>query len=277
MRELSPELALVDADLARDARAALPPARDVLADIARHWESEPIRHLRAVLTAEASPERRRSRRPALYLVAGGLASLGAIAGAAAAWPESSDQAAPLPELNVRPAAVRVERSTPARPAPVKKPSASPAPHRVAPARPPAPVVRHVPVVRRPAPRVTPLSVPHRTAVPTKPLTRTVGHAVSKPAATRPVPSHLPVLTWAADGEATHYRVGLFRDGDPPTLVCEVWTDDARLALASVSTPASRPLSPGQYRWVVYPVLGGNGSLGSGDTADTQLAQGTFTL
>jgi hypothetical protein len=28
---------------------------------------------------------------------------------------------------------------------------------------------------------------------------------------------------------TPYRVGLFHDGDPSTLVCEVWTDDAQLA------------------------------------------------
>ncbi len=87
----------------------------------------------------------------------------------------------------------------------------------------------------------------------------------------------PVLTWAADWQATHYRVGLSHDADLPTLVCEVWTDDAQLALSAVSTPASRPLTPGEYRWVVYPVYGGDGSLGSGVTADTQLAQGTFTL
>jgi hypothetical protein len=28
---------------------------------------------------------------------------------------------------------------------------------------------------------------------------------------------------------------------------------------------------------VYPVFGGDGSLGSGNTAGTQLAQGTFTI
>jgi hypothetical protein len=276
MRELSPELALVDADLARDARAALPEARDVLTDIARHWESEPIRHLRAVLTAETAPERRRSRRPALYLVAGGLAGLTAVAGAAAALrPPTSDEAARLPAVKLRPAALPAKHAAPARSAPAKKAPAAPTPQHVEPARPPAAVVRHVPVVRRPAPHK--LSVTPRHAVPTKPLLHTVGQAVSKPASTKAVPIHLPVLRWAADEKATHYRVGLFRDGDPPTLVCEVWTDDARLALASVSTPASRPLSPGQYRWVVYPVFGGNGSPGSGDTADTQLAQGTFTL
>src|SRR5689334_24894210 len=131
MRELSPELALVDADLARDARAALPEARDVLTDIARHWESEPIRHLRAVLTAEIAPERRRSRRPALYLVAGGLAGLTAVAGAAAALrPATSDEAAPLPAVKLRPAALPAKHAAPVRSAPAKKAPAAPTPQHV---------------------------------------------------------------------------------------------------------------------------------------------------
>lgn len=275
MRELSPELALIDEDLARAARAALPPAPDVLAALARHRESEPVRRLRAALVADAPPEPRRTGRPVLRLVAGGLAGLGAIGGAALMLrPEASHQAVRIPAGHAPPAVVRAERAAPVRTAP-HRPLASrkaPAPHHLAPV-----IVRHVPVARpAPAPRPARTPTPQRHAVPPKPLALTVGHAVSKPASP-PVAAHLPVLTWAADGQATHYRVGLFHDGDPPTLVCEVWTDDAQLTLASVSTPPRRPLSPGEYRWVVYPVYGGDGSLGSGETADTQLAQGTFTL
>jgi hypothetical protein len=200
MRRLSPELTLIDADLASDARAALPPARDVLAEVARHWESEPIRNLRAALAPDAAPKRRRRRAPVLRLVAGGLAGLGAIAGAALVfWPQTSGQAARVPSAPARPSVVQ---------------------------------------------------------------------------ATHPVPAHLPVLTWAADRAASHYRVGLSRNGIP---LREVWTDDAQLALSSVSTPGGRPLARGAYRWVVYPVFGGDGWLGSGNTSGPPLAQGTFTL
>ena len=217
MRQLSPELALVDEHLARSARAALPPAPDVLAAIARHRDARPVRRLRAALVADALPEPRRARRPVLRFAAGGLVVLGAIAGAAFVLrPDASHQAAPIPTAHARPAAAR------------------------------------------------------------QPQACSVGNAVSKPP-TPPPAEHLPVLTWAADGRATHYVIALVRDGDPPTLACEVWTDDAQLALSSVSTPAGRPLSPGEYRWVAYPVFGGDGSLGSGETAAKQLAQGTFTL
>src|SRR3954447_25453705 len=109
MQELSPELALVDEDLARAARAALPPAPDVLAAIGRNRESEPVRRLRAALVADA-PAPRRSRRPVLRLVAGGLAGLGAIAGAALVLrPETSDETAQVPAVHARPAAVRAVR------------------------------------------------------------------------------------------------------------------------------------------------------------------------
>jgi hypothetical protein len=276
MRELSPELALIDEDLARTARAALPPAPDVLAAVARHRESEPVRRLRAALVADALPEPRRTGKPVLRLVVGGLAGLGAIAGAALVLrPDSSQQAVRVPAGHTRPTVIRAERAAPEPATPVKKAVTAHVPRRVPSVRLKAAVVRHVRSAP-PAPRPARTPAPRRKAVPAKPLALTVGHAVSKPA-TPPLTEHLPVLTWAAAGQATHYRVGLFHDGDPPTLVCEVWTDDARLALSSVSTPPSRSLTPGEYRWVVYPVFGGNGSLGSGATADTQLAQGTFTL
>jgi hypothetical protein len=232
MRQLSPELALVDEHLARSARAALPPAPDVLAAIVRHRDSRPVRRLRAALVADALPEPRRARRPVLRFLAGGLVVLGAIGGAAFALrAEASHRAAPIPTAHVRLPAARAERAVQVPTAPVET------------AKPPA---------------------------------CSVGHAVSKPATT-PLAEHLPVLTWAADGQATYYRVDLFRDGTPPTPVCTVWTDAAQLALASVSTPAGRPLNPGEYRWVVYHVFGGDGSLGSGGTADKRLTQGTFTL
>ena len=200
MRRLSPELTLIDADLASDARAALPPARDVLAEISRHLESEPIRNLRAALAPDAAPKRRRRRAPALRLVVGGLAGLGAIAAAALVfWPQTYGQAARVP-------------SGPALPSVVQ--------------------------------------------------------------ATHPVRAHLPVLTWAADADASRYRVDLFREGSP---LREVWTASAQLALSSLSTPVGSPLAHGQYRWVVFPVFGGDGWLGPGNTAGPPLAQGTFTL
>jgi len=214
MRLLSPELTLIDADLASDARAALPPARDVLAEVARHFESEPIRNLRAALAPDAVPKRRRRRAPALRLVAGGLAGLGAIAGAVLVFqPDTSELAARVPFASAPPSMAAPQPATPLQPG--------------------ASAVRHTAVVTS--------------------------------------PTQFPVLTWAADGAASRYRVGLFRDGIP---LREVWTDDAQLALSSVSMPAGGPLARGEYRWVVYPVYG---SSGSGNPAGAPLAQGTFTL
>lgn len=121
MRELSPELALIDEDLARAARAALPPAPDVLAAVARHRESEPVRRLRAALLADTLPEPRRAGRPVLRLVAGGLAGLGAIAGAALVlWPDRSHQAVRIPTGHTRQTVVRAGRAAPEPGAPVKK-------------------------------------------------------------------------------------------------------------------------------------------------------------
>jgi len=217
MRLLSPELTLIDADLASDARAALPPARDVLAEVARHLESEPIRNLRAALAPDAVPKRRRRRAPALRLLAGGLAGVGAIAAAVLVFrPDTSELAARVPFAS---AATSITAPQPATPVP-----------------PGAAAVR-------------------RTAAVTS-------------------PTQFPVLTWAVDAAASRYRVGLFRDGIP---LREVWTDDAQLALSSVSMPEGGPLARGAYRWVVYPVYGADGSSGSTDTADAPLAQGTFTL
>ena len=174
MRELSPELALIDDDLARGARAALPPAPDVLAAIARHRESEPVRRLRAALVADALPEPRRPGRPALRLVAGGLAGLSAIAGAALVLrPDTSHQAVRIPAGHARPTVVRAERAAPVRAAPVKKAPTSCAPRHVPSVRPQAAVVRLVPATR-PAQRRRPALPPH--AVPAKPLALTVGHA-----------------------------------------------------------------------------------------------------
>ena len=135
MRELSPELALIDEDLARTARAGLPPAPDVLAAIARHRESEPVRRLRAALVADALPEPRRPGRPVLRLVAGGLAGLGAIAGAALVLrPDTSHQAVRVPAGHARPTVVRAERAVPKPATPVEKAAQSPVP-------------RHAPSVR----------------------------------------------------------------------------------------------------------------------------------
>jgi hypothetical protein len=195
MRELSPELALIDDDLARGARAALPPAPDVLAAIARRRESEPVRRLRAALVADALPEPRRPGRPVLRLVAGGLAGLSAIAGAVLVLrPDTFPQAVRIPAGHARPTVVRAERAAPVRTAPVKKAPTS-APRHVPSVRPQAAVVRHV-TATRPPPRRSSELAPN--AVPAKPLALTVGHAVSKPV-TPPVAAHLPVMTWPLTG------------------------------------------------------------------------------
>src|SRR4051794_34874566 len=145
MQELSPELALVDEDLARAARAALPPAPDVLAAIGRKRESEPVRRLRAALVADALPAPRRSRRPILRLVAGGLAGLGAIAVAAVVLPpEASAQAAQVPAVRARPAAVRAVRPVPVHAVPAKKAAAPAAPHQAPSVKLRAAVVRRTP-------------------------------------------------------------------------------------------------------------------------------------
>ena len=136
MRELSPELALIDEDLARAARAALPPAPDVLAAVARHREYEPVRRLRAALVADALPEPRRRGRPVLRLVAGGLAGLGAIAGAALVLrPDTPYQAVSFPAGHTRPTVVLAERAAPEPTAPVKKAVTAHAPRRVPSERP----------------------------------------------------------------------------------------------------------------------------------------------
>ena len=94
---------------------ALPPAPDVLAAIARHRESEPVRRLRAALVADALPEPRRPGRPVLRLVAGGLAGLSAIAGAVLVLrPDTSHQAVRIPAGHARPTVVRAERAAPVR-------------------------------------------------------------------------------------------------------------------------------------------------------------------
>jgi hypothetical protein len=279
MDVLSPELALVDEDLAAEARAALPAAPDVLDAVTPRREPEPLRRLRAALEAETVPVRRRRRGPVLRVVAGGLA-VGAVAAvtatALARRAPESHQAAPLPAAPP-PAVVR------------PKPVAHRAAHitstttttaaRVAPApkRAPAPVRKlSAPAPRAAAPVARP--TPARVIRPRHLVTRSMPPAVARAAPAAATPVHrFPVLSWPAASDAAHYRVGLFHDGDPPTFVCEVWTDDARLALSSVSAPTNRPLTPGRYRWVVYPVYGGDGALGSGDTAATRLAQGSFTL
>ena len=132
--------------------------------------------------------------------------------------------------------------------------------------------RHVPSVRpQAAGRLVPAHCPR--AAPARRPTPAASDAVDLP----PVAAHLRVLTWAADGQATHSASASSTTATRRRWSARSGRTTLSFALSAVSTPASRPLTPGDYRWVVYPVYGGDGSLGSGVTADTQLAQGTFTL
>jgi hypothetical protein len=97
--------------------------------------------------------------------------------------------------------------------------------------------------------------PKSVAVPTRTEPARSTPAASKPALTSPAPgariSAPPLLTWAAVPQATYYNVQIYRDGKK---VLTAWIRHPKLRLAKSWRYEGRryALSPGVYRWYVWP-------------------------
>ena len=222
---LSPELVLIDPELARVARSRLP-------DVPTH----PLPLLRTIGPSEADraeilepPLDLRAAPSALrYLVAGIVIGLlaAALAVEAYLWLDSvrSETATvgPVPGTSERPGAAQQGRPTPMPVAP-----------------------------RTSSTRASP-SPPSATNPATTDPPRMIGQpAATKPSAARATPS-ATAFAWPAVKGATAYRFSLFRGG---RRVLERTTRETRLPLPTRWRYAGVPrtLAPGSYRWVVRPL------------------------
>ena len=236
MGVISPELVLVDPELAAEARASLPdPA-----------PAAPAARPAPVVRQVPAPPRRRRRGTFLRLVAAaGLVSL--TAGVALAFvprvddeprlaPSSAPAPAPAPQAPARPqpgpAPPPAARSTP--PPPRARPPAAPPPAAVRPpAAPPAPPR----TARKVAPPPAPPPAPARRA------------------ARRPRPP-ARVYSWAPTNGAVFYHVAFTRNGKP--------FHAQQTRLPKLRLPAGLKFPPGRYRWSVRPALVGDSGIVVGE-------------
>jgi hypothetical protein len=278
MDPISPELVLVDPELARVARAGLPdlpgsngraPAAQANA-IARFVASRPIVGAGAVarpapttvhmplvrlreaavgeLDAEAEP--RSGPGPKLLLVAAGLCVflLGVFI------PQVISGGDPAPSVQPRPA--RQAQPAPPSPPPAATPRSTPrrsgtqagigqaarAPRPVSPKRETKPSTRTVRAPRQASP---------------PPAPRREGTRKS----TAPVPTRL--FVWLPSREASFYNVRFFKGA---RTVFEAWPSDARVTVPMHGTFRGRRFSfaSGRYRWVVRPAYGPRSSARYGE-------------
>jgi hypothetical protein len=232
--EISPELALVDPELAAEARASLPDPKPLARD-------RPVERPAALeLPAPAPQGSRRSRGRDVLSV---TASLGALilALALAAY------------VVIRP------QDDPATAASPAQPPASPAPE------PPAAPAQQQPqpqpsAAARPKPQPAPPPASRRKATPAPPppTANVLGAKKVKPpapptarrrkASPRPPADIQRVFIWAPAKGALYYRVEFLRNGKP--------FHAAQTADASLRLPATLKLPPGTYRWSVRPATVG---------------------
>jgi hypothetical protein len=228
---ISPELALVDPELARAARDLLPDlprARPVVSNVAAAPvadQSAFVARLRSGLEPlpDLAPRRRRLRL-AWVASAAGLVSLGVLLTLAVG---RETRPTPAPQTQGVAAAVSPTESARPEPTPVE-------PARAAPAAGAKATSRGASAATTPA---------------------TSGTATGKPAA--PASGHdLPVpgqtFVWVAVPDASAYEFQLFRRGER---IFRARVDEPRLELPGRWRQAGRPyaLVPDDYRWYVWPV------------------------
>jgi hypothetical protein len=235
VRVISPELALVDPELAAEARASLPDP----APAARAARPAPVIRL-----VPAPPPPRRRKRTGLRLVAG-AALAGLTAGAALAFvPRVADEPRLAPSSAPAPA--------PEAPAPRQPRTAPPPPARSAP--PPQPRTQTRPPAAPPPAAVRPPAAPPVASRPTRKVA-----PPPPPPARRPAPRSRPparAYSWAPIAGAVFYHVAFTRNGKP--------FHDAQTRLPKLRLPARLKFPPGRYRWSVRPALVGDSGIVVGE-------------
>jgi outer membrane biosynthesis protein TonB len=282
---LSPELALVDAELAAVARAALVPAPDVFAAIERpRANRDVIRRLRMsfdeqeAAAAEVAAPRRRSggrRRLAGLAFASTFAAGAIVTGALALGhdevtePRALASNAPAPADAPAPAPAARRAATPRRS--VGKAVA----RRPEPAVTPEPKARPAAVTAKPKAEAKPKVVAaprpaHKAATHARPKRHTTPAAVVTPKAP-------PVLSWPLARQATYYRLRVYRVTGQ--FLFEVWSDKTRVAVPATwkSGSTENRLTPGRYGWAVYPAFGDLGEPSNDPAVGTPIAGGHFTV
>jgi outer membrane biosynthesis protein TonB len=281
---LSPELALVDAQLAAVARAALAPAPDVFAALERtRANRDVVRRLRVsfdeheAAAAEVAAHRRRSggrRRLAGLAFASTFAAGAIVTGALALGREEVPEPRALASNTPAPAEAPATAPTPA---PAPRPAVTPRRSvGTAVARRPEPAVKPEPkprpAIAKPKPKVV-LSTPKATPKPAtqpRPRPHATPTAVVKPQAP-------PVLSWPLARQATYYRLRVYRVTGQ--FLFEVWSDKTRVAVPATwkSGSTENRLTPGRYGWAVYPAFGDLGEPSDDPAAGTPIAGGHFRV
>lgn len=264
--QISPELVLVDPELANRAREEMP------------WAAADVPWAEATPPASVPPSAPPARQPREGFPM--MATLWLFAGLAVAVTlalELLPDRQPRPTLAAAPArttARPVEPSATPPPAPRKQkprpaaprrtapppPAAKPPPPAPKPPPPPAPKPRTQPKPPPPPPAARPQPAPQppprQTTVPRR--TQTLPAPVPGKTPPQPPPPSKPpppkpgfqparVFAWAPYKGATYYHVVIRKDG---RLFYEAWPREARLAV-----PGRIKFSPGDYTWRVQPGLG----------------------
>jgi hypothetical protein len=241
VHEISPELVLVDPELAAEARAQLPdpvPARPV----------PPVGPL-----PETLPRRRRGRRRLaallLVVVAGATAAVAyAVVPRVDEEPSLQPASAPAPPP---PAETQPQPTPPPPPPPASRPQPQPQPPPPA-AAPPSP---------QPQPTGTVLGAKKKTtppATPPPPPPQPKPPPPPPPPARKAAPTKPParVYVWAPVPGALFYHVAFLRDGK---LFHQAQTADAFLRV-----PKALKFLPGTYRWSVSPAIVGDSGVVVGE-------------
>lgn len=264
--QISPELVLIDPELAERARAEMPLAA---ADV-------PWAVARLPAASSSGPPARLAPPASGFTIAATLWLFGAIAVAVTLMVELLPDRGPQPSLApalARPAASRPAPVAP--PAPPAAPAKPPAPkaHPPAAARPaaPPPAAQPPPTPKpKPQPKPKPKAKPQpqpRTPPPPPAAARPKPKPKPKPVPATPEPGTTPppptlrspppaprtgfqparVFAWAPQADASYYHVVIRRDGK---LFYEAWPREARLEI-----PARFRFRPGAYTWRVEPGKG----------------------
>jgi hypothetical protein len=101
--------------------------------------------------------------------------------------------------------------------------------------------------------IKPDLTPSKTSAPARPKAPTTAAGLTSPAAGARL-SAPPILTWRTVPKATYYNVQLYRNGRK---ILSAWPQSASFSLTSAWTFAGRGyrLTPGTYRWYVWPGFG----------------------